>query len=1217
MASEMQLRKAVLLTASVFGFMLMGNKIASAAPSCAADVSPIASCENLSVSNNVPLIQINALDSSNQPIVITGFGFNLFSNYATPAYVIDAFINAGTISSTVGVDGVTLQDGVITNFTNSGVIEGQQNGLSNYNGYIGNLLNEVTGRIEGGLIPGQRVGIMVTESTDVGPGGRGSIGTIDNYGEIIGNGEDSSGIWVWNATAGVSIASLINRTSGVISGLGWGVRNEVSNTISDLSNAGNISGYRGIGNRGGVITNLANTGTINAISADGVVSAAIYNENAALIGTLNNAAVGTISAGFGSFGIYNFSSTINSLSNSGLIDVGGSSVGVYNNASTITALTNTTTGIINSDYIAIENYSSDAVIGTLSNSGRITSSATAIANRGSITTLTNASSGSILADDYAIYNDTYGHIVSLTNSGEIFSATLVALNNLGEIQTLTNNANASIHGSSYGIYNDANGTIGVLDNSGSVVGASNVAINNLGAITSITNHTSAAITGGTYGIFNETDATIGSITNNGQIVGTNTVAINNKGSINTIDNHTGAEITGYYGIYNDTDATIGSITNDGQITGTGVVAINNIGSIINLFNNTGAVISGSQSGVWNALGASIYLLDNAGTLEVDDGDGIDNEGVITTLNNSGSISAAMGVTNAADGSITTFSNLGTIATSNYGLVNYGDIYAFNNAGTLSGSGQVAVGNLGTIATIDNTGTLESDSIGIANLGEDAVITTINNSGTISGSGELEIFGPTPGNGVLNWGGTITSIVNSGEISGITNIMGEINVIQNTGTIDGIYNYGNITTGIQNNTAILGILENSQGGSSPLLFSGKLPEYYNIAITSSADYGKVVFASPSSSESFRFGISSLSYGVVKGLYSNVMTGVTLDNIASDTIAGISEGYRYTLINRSGSIWDLMIGPSLVDTQASLSPNAYALRGAYNLQSSLINTSLHYDCTTFDKNGICVSAGGRYTSADTPSTNSQGALLIGSYRLSNHARVGAYLDQGLATKDAKGINLDNGNPMGGLFAVWNQNTDGTGYETRVAAAYSDRDLTVTRSLIGMSEAGYGKTSLKSFAVSGLLSRGIQLGDSRWIASPYVGIRYTKIKRYAYTEDVSEEVTTPLTYADLSQETTSALLGVRLQGRVGLSTTFIANVGLENDIAHHVGRYSVSGFDGLTAFSFNNNIKHVRPVASVGASYSIDEKQRIGVVANYRQEAFQSSGSVSAFITYQLGF
>lgn len=325
-----------------------------------------------------------------------------------------------------------------------------------------------------------------------------------------------------------------------------------------------------------------------------------------------------------------------------------------------------------------------------------------------------------------------------------------------------------------------------------------------------------------------------------------------------------------------------------------------------------------------------------------------------------------------------------------------------------------------------------------------------------------------------------------------------------------------------------------------------------------------------------------------------------------------------INNVSLIYIGPAGPTAADTQASMAPNAYALRGAYSLQSAIINNGLNYDCTTFDNKGICLSAGGRITDANNPSTNSQGALLIASYRANEQWRVGAYLDQNLSSNDPGGLDLDNSNPLGGLFAVWNQSNDGIGYQLRLASGYSDRDITISRSAFGATgEAGKGDSSLQSQAYSATLSRGFQINNSRWIASPYLGIRYTKIKRAGYTEDSSADVTAPLSYSGLSQETTSTLLGVRLNGSVGDRVNLMASAGIENDIAHNTGDYVATGVDGLAPIAFNQNIRHMRPVASAGASYAIDKRQTIAINMNYRQEAFNSTNSVSGMVNYQVGF
>lgn len=90
--------------------------------------------------------------------------------------------------------------------------------------------------------------------------------------------------------------------------------------------------------------------------------------------------------------------------------------------------------------------------------------------------------------------------------------------------------------------------------------------------------------------------------------------------------------------------------------------------------------------------------------------------------------------------------------------------------------------------------------------------------------------------------------------------------------------------------------------------------------------------------------------------------------------------------------------------------------------------------------------------------------------------------------------------------------------------------------------------------------------------------------------------------------------MNGRVGDKVSLMVSAGVENDINHNVGAYSANGVDSV---AFNQNIRHIRPVASAGASYAIDKRQTIGANLNFRQESFNSSNSVSGMVTYQVGF
>ena len=172
-------------------------------------------------------------------------------------------------------------------------------------------------------------------------------------------------------------------------------------------------------------------------------------------------------------------------------------------------------------------------------------------------------------------------------------------------------------------------------------------------------------------------------------------------------------------------------------------------------------------------------------------------------------------------------------------------------------------------------------------------------------------------GVINNSpGSITTFTNDGSISGtvygIKNNSGAtINVLTNTGTITGG------TKGI-NNAGVITTIQNKQGASSALTYSGVLPSNYNIIIASPADYGKLSIASTTGT--MMFGVSSLSTtsnsiigqtltGVLQGFSSNLSTYISSGLTSSN-------GYTYSFVQQgSTGIWDLTITACSVCTSGS--------------------------------------------------------------------------------------------------------------------------------------------------------------------------------------------------------------------------------------------------------------------------------------------------------------
>jgi hypothetical protein len=363
------------------------------------------------------------------------------------------------------------------------------------------------------------------------------------------------------------------------------------------------------------------------------------------------------------------------------------------------------------------------------------------------------------------------------------------------------------------------------------------------------------------------------------------------------------------------------------------------------------------------------------------------------------------------------------------------------------------------------------------------------------------------------------------------------------------------------------------------------------------------------------------------YSSVYT---LQTTASQNIVFNWTGVRRVLFSSSGGV-DAGYGGfgthfvldnlcidcfSTADTQASLNTQARKLRSTFNstMASANFANMNTYDCNLFDKNNMCISAGGRYTSIDNPSSNNSAAVVTLGYKVNSNIRIGGFLDQSINNNTPTGIDISNKNPMMGAFAVWNKNADGLGYQVKIANAYQDKDITTSRDVIGSSEAGNGKTNLNIQSYVGELSYAFNYQDST-IVRPYFAIRYTNIKQDAYTEDTT--VSNPLSYAKLGDRSTTALMGVKLNHALTPRTNLTASLGVEQDINHKTDQLVASGVADLTSENFNNNIKRTRPVASAGAYYAVAKNQRLSGEVYYQQLPFQSTGSATAYFNYMIGF
>jgi hypothetical protein len=510
-------------------------------------------------------------------------------------------------------------------------------------------------------------------------------------------------------------------------------------------------------------------------------------------------------------------------------------------------------------------------------------------------------------------------------------------------------------------------------------------------------------------------------------------------------------------------------------------------------------------------------------------------------------------------------------------------------------------NSGVTVSNDRFSTRNGDPIHILSTSTSAIIT---NNGTIYTGSQWSVTNYGINTEIYNNGnissGSRRAIVNGSDTA-------TFRVITNLGTISGPF--GDITN--SNIAGSIVTFNNLQGGSDAVTYSGALPTNYNIIINNSTDYGKLSGGSGTTT----FGIYGGST-VAIGTYSSVLTGLTSSNLTTTT--GSYSGFAWTLLNSSGTTWDLVFslsGPSASDTQSSLTRLASRLRSSYNHASLISNfpNSNTYDCNLFDVKGMCISAGGRYSTVDNPNSNSTAAVVTLGYKVNSNIRIGGFLDQSVNNNAPTGINVSNKNPMMGVFAYWNQNPDGLGYQVKLANAYQDKDLSTTRDVIGTSEAGTGKTSLNSRSYVGELSYAFMYKENT-LVRPYFALRYTTIEQDAYTET---GVSTPLTYSALNDRTTSALMGVKFKHALTPKANLIGSLGVEQDLNHKTDRLTATGVSGLTSENFSGDLHHTRPVASIGATYDIAKSQRLSGEVLVQQLPFQSTTGATAYFNYMIGF
>ncbi len=542
------------------------------------------------------------------------------------------------------------------------------------------------------------------------------------------------------------------------------------------------------------------------------------------------------------------------------------------------------------------------------------------------------------------------------------------------------------------------------------------------------------------------------------------------------------------------------------------------------------------------------------------------------------------------------------------------------ANTYSGGTEVQAGATLQIASASALGTGALDLVGTAT--ETATLavtasTTITNAITVAGDPTFDIAsgttttissviadGASPGDVVKTGLGTLV-LTAANTYTGPTTIsagtlalsgsgsIAQSSAVTNNATFDLRQASGNVTLG--------GTFAQGSGGTLRTTLAPTNNQQVNVAGTASLGGTLDVTAVAGA---YRIGRYTLMTSAGLG-------GSTFSSFSHNLASVTSLGYRLAY-DASHVYLDLLANTA--DTMDSIRRLAGDVNQVYGGQYGLAHLGLSYDCALFDKNNLCLSMGARVTRSRLDGTSDDGVALVAAYRVKPQLRVGGWLDRNVSQRTSLRVTGDNRTPMVGAFAVWNRSPQtGDGWQVKVSGAYGQKDLSLTRTVVGTSERGTGHARLSTLVAEATASYGMTI-NSRTRISPFAGLRHVRMAHGGYTE--AADIFSPLTFASTRQSGQAVIAGVNLQdkpeGPVGLDLS----AGVEHYANLRLAQVSASGLDGLSPVALGPALNRNRPYAKASLRYEIDAKQQLSLGLSHSRQFTGPDWVTSLSVRYTVG-
>ena len=186
-------------------------------------------------------------------------------------------------------------------------------------------------------------------------------------------------------------------------------------------------------------------------------------------------------------------------------------------------------------------------------------------------------------------------------------------------------------------------------------------------------------------------------------------------------------------------------------------------------------------------------------------------------------------------------------------------------------------------------------------------------------------------------------------------------------------------------------------------------------------------------------------------------------------------------------------------------------------------------------------------------------------------------------------------------------------KLANAFQQKDVALTREVVGFSEEGKGQTVIEAQSYVAELQYAYQLNDDT-VIKPYLAVRRALIKQDAYTET---GVSSPLSFNKIEDKSVTVLLGLKVKWNLSTDMLLRGSLGVEHDISHTVDRLEPTGISGLTTVNLDESFNETRPVVSMGFEYDLTPNQRLAGTFQYQELSYQSKSESNVYLYYMIGF